>query len=191
MRKFAVCGIIAFIVHSSLHSQERISFFEEHIDFNLDSLYFSVNGVYSFCNREDEAVDQFLFFPFAEETVAIDSIRVVDLNKWMRIPFRRLDKMIAFSVHFLPRDTVNIHIFYRQKTASRNTYIITSTQSWKRALEKAVYTLTSSIPVDETQFSYPFLFKEKRDDRYFYSWEMTDFLPEKEFEVVALRREQF
>jgi hypothetical protein len=80
---------------------------------------------------------------------------------------------------------VDVNIFYRQKTAEKNTYIITSTQLWKQALKKAVYTLTASMPVDEARFSYPFLSKEKRNERYFYFWEMTDFLPDKEFEVVV------
>jgi hypothetical protein len=185
-----MCGILALIIHPSLYTQEKISFIEEHIDFELDSLYFSINGVYSFVNPPDKTVEQRIFFPFAEETAAIDSINVINLNTLSRIPFQRLNKMIAFSVHLPPRDTVNIHIFYRQKTAEKNTYILTSTQSWKQALKKAAYTLTALIPVDETQFSYPFLSKEKRNDSYFYFWKMTDFLPDKEFDVVVKKKEQ-
>jgi hypothetical protein len=42
------------------------------------------------------------------------------------------------------------------------------------------------MPVDEVQLSYPFLSKEKRNDRYFYFDEMADFLPDKEFEVTIV-----
>jgi hypothetical protein len=186
MKKSLLYGIVALIIHSNLYAQEKISFFEEHIDFELDSAYFSINGIYSFCNQTDTIINQRILFPFAEETIAIDSIVVIDLNQLSRIPFQRLNRMIAFSVPLPPRDTVDINIFYRQKTAPKNTYIITSTQLWKQALKKAVYTLTASIPVDEARFSYPFLSKEKKNDRYFYFWEMTDFLPDKEFEVVGI-----
>jgi hypothetical protein len=185
VKKSVIYGIAALIIHSNLYAQEKISFFEEHIDFELDSMYFSINGIYSFYNPADKTVNQRILFPFSEETAAIDSINIIDLNHLSRIPFQRLNKMIAFFVNLPPRDTVDIHIFYRQETAEKNTYIITSTQLWKRPLKKAVYTLTSSIPVDEAQFSYPFLSKGKRNYRYFYFWEMTDFLPDKEFEVIA------
>jgi hypothetical protein len=177
-------GIVALIIHANLYAQEKVSFFEEHIDFELDSAYFSINGIYSFGNPTDKAIHQPIFFPFAEETIAIDSIAVTDLNQLSRIPFRRLNRMIAFLINLPPRDTVDIAIFYRQKAAEKNTYIITSTQAWKQALKQAVYSLTASVPVDETQFSYPFLSKEKRNGCCFYLWEMTDFLPDKEFEVV-------
>jgi hypothetical protein len=122
MKKSVIYGIVAFIIHSNLYAREKISFFEEHIDFELDSAYFSINGIYSFCNPSDTIINQRIFFPFAEETLAIDSINVIDLNQLSRIPFQRLNKMIAFSVHLPPHDTVDVNIFYRQKTAEKNTY---------------------------------------------------------------------
>jgi hypothetical protein len=178
-----VYGLVLLSINSFTYAQKTISFFEEHIDFTLDSAYFSINGIYSFYNPTDKAVNQRILFPFAEETEKIDSINVTDLNNLNKISFRCLDKAIAFFISLTPYDTVDIHIFYRKKVAAKNSYILTSTQTWKRPLEKAVYTLTSSLPINEKQFSYPFLSKEIINDNYCYFWEMTNFLPDKEFEV--------
>jgi hypothetical protein len=82
-----------------------------------------------------------------------------------------------------PRDTVDVNIFYKQKTAEKNTYIITSALSWKQPLKKAIYTLTTSLPVNENRFSYPFTSREIINDKLIYRWDKTDFVPDKEFEV--------
>ena len=176
--------IILLIGCLPVYTQEKISFFEEHIDFELDSVYFSINGIYSFHNPTDKTVNQRIVFPFAMETEKIDSINIIHLNNLSRIQFKRLKKAITFVVNMPPRDTVDVNISYRQKTAEKNTYIITSTQSWKQALQKAVYTLTTSLPVDEENFSYPFISKKIINDKTLYYWEKTNFMPDKEFNVM-------
>jgi hypothetical protein len=177
-------GIILFIGFISGYAQEKVSFFEEHIDFELDSIYFSVNGIYSFYNSSDNEVNQHIVFPFATEAVNIDSVCIMNLTDLSRIRFRYLKNAVAFNIKMMPRDTIDVNIFYKQKTSEKNTYIITSTQLWKQPLKKAVYTLTTSLPVDETRFSYPFISKEIiNDNKILYRWEKIDFMPDKEFEV--------
>jgi len=184
--KRTIGGIILFVgTLSVVCAQERISFFEEHIDFELDSVYFSVNGIYSFHNPTDKKVDQRIIFPFAVETDQIDSISIINLNDLSRIQFRYLKKSVVFNVNMLPQDTVDVNIFYKQKSVEKNTYIITSTQSWKQPLKKAVYTLTTSLPMNEKEFSYPFLSKEIINGKTFYRWEKSNFMPDKEFEIIT------
>jgi hypothetical protein len=185
-----VLGIILLVGNLSIYAQERISFFEEHIDFELDSIYFTVNGIYSFCNPNDKEMNQRIIFPFAAETTQIDSISVINLNNLKQIQFQLLKKSILFLINMPPRDTVDVNIFYKQKAAEANTYIISSTQSWKQPLKKAVYSLTTSLPVNEKRFSYPFLSKEiLTNGRMLYRWEETDFMPDKEFDVVISQYE--
>jgi len=178
-----ILGIILLIGNSPIKAQEKISFFEEHIDFELDSVYFSINGIYSFCNSMDKEVYQRIVFPFAVETTQIDSVNVINLNDLNGIQFQHLKKAIVFLVNMAPHDTVDVNIFYRQKVTETNIYILTSTQLWKQPLNKAVYTLTTSLPVDEKKFSYPFTSKEIINDKILYRWEKTQFMPDKEFEV--------
>ncbi|GHU73040.1 hypothetical protein FACS189413_16990 [Bacteroidia bacterium] len=182
-RREIVLAMLLFIGILPVCAQPKISFFEEHIDFELDSIYFTVNGIYSFRNLTDKANNQCIIFPFAVETPQIDSINIINLNNLSRISFLHLKKAVAFEINLLPYDTVDVNIFYKQQTVEKNTYIVTSTQSWRRALKKAVYTLTSALPIDESRFSYPFISKEIRDNKMFYHWEETDFMPDKEFEV--------
>jgi len=91
---------------------------------------------------------------------------------------------VIFFVNMLPLDTTVVNIFYRQKTAKNNTYIITSTQTWKQPLKKAVYTLTTSLFIDENYFSYPFVSKEIPNEKSIFRWEEKDFMPDREFEIV-------
>jgi len=177
-------GIILLIGILPVYAQENISFFEEHIDFELDSAYFSINGIYSFYNPTDQKINQRIIFPFAVESTQVDSVGIINLNDLTRIRFQRMKKAITFFINIPPCDTVDINIFYKQKIAKKNTYIITSTQSWKQALKKAVYTLTTTLPVDEKSFSYPFVSKEIINDRTLYRWEEINFMPDREFEVV-------
>ena len=183
--KGVIKGIILFFVILPVYAQEKISFFEEHIDFELDSIYFSINGIYSFYNSSDKEVYQRIIFPFAVETDQIDSISVINLNDLSQVQFQHLKKAIVFNINMLPHDTLDVNIFYRQKTTEKNIYIITSTQAWKQPLEKAVYTLTTSLPVNEEKFSYSFDSKEIVNGRILYRWEKINFMPDKEFDIVV------
>jgi hypothetical protein len=179
-----VWGIILLTGSLPVWSQEKISFFEEYIDFELDSIHFSINGIYSFKNLSEKRVSQRIIFPFAVETNQIDSIHILNLNDLNQIQFQRLKNAIEFYIIVAPCDTIDVNIFYRQKVTKTNTYIITSTQSWNKPLEKAVYTLISSLLVNEKQFSYPFVYKDVVNGKFLYRWEETNFMPDKEFIVV-------
>jgi len=181
----SVWWIILLLGILPVQAQEKISFFEEHIDFELDSAYFSINGIYSFHNPTDREINQRIVFPVAAEMIQVDSVNIINLNDMSRIQFQRLKKAFTFFINMPPRDTVDVNIFYRQKAAEKNTYIITSTQTWKQPLKKAVYTLLTSLPVDEKNFSYPFISKEVINDKTLYRWEETNFMPDKEFDVAV------
>jgi len=182
--KTVFLSFIILTVNLSAFTQGKISFIEEYIDFELDSTYFSINGLYSFYNPTDKEINQPIIFPFAVETNQIDSIRITNLNDFSKVKVHRLEKSISFFVNMLPLDTTVVNIFYRQKTAKNNTYIITSTQTWKQPLKKAVYTLTTSLFIDENYFSYPFVSKEIANEKSIFRWEEKDFMPDREFEIV-------
>jgi hypothetical protein len=181
-----IWGIILLIGILPVYAQGKIFFFEEHIDFELDSTYFSINGIYSFHNQTDMEINQRIVFPVAVETIQVDSVCIINLNDLSLIQFQCLKKAFTFFVKMPPCDTVDVNIFYKQKAAKENTYIITSTQSWKQPLKKAIYTLITSFPVDEKRFLYPFVSKEIINGKILYRWEETNLMPDKEFDVVVV-----
>lgn len=183
MRQDTIATIIFIIIHISATAQNNISFYEEHIDFETDSVYFKVNGIFSFCNPGEQPVGQSILFPFAAMSDKIDSIRIIDLNKISNIPFIRLKTAISFKISIPAGDSLDINIFYRQKRKAVNTYIITSVKTWKSPLKKAVYTFTSMDRPDKTGFSYEPDIEENIQGLWYYRWEKENFMPDKEFEV--------
>lgn len=178
--KFQVLIVLLF---SSLMMKSQVSFFEEHIDFELDSTYFTINGVFSFCNSTSQQVRQQIVFPFQVPALEIDSIRLHNLSAGKKIAFERRGKSIWFVFELPPKDTVELNIYYRQRRAVINRYIITSTQTWRKPLEKAVYTLTVHQPLEPRYFTYKPDFEEQLNSQRIYHWEKHSFMPVKEFEV--------
>lgn len=168
----------------NIQAQSPVTFFEEHIDFTLDSTYFTINGIYSFHNSADKTINQSIIFPFADKTATIDSIRITNLNTSRKIKFARLDSSVSFSFTLQPKDTVDVNIFYRQKTTVTNKYIITSTQSWGKPLEKAIYTLTTAKNLKIKSFSYAPASSKEINDKMLYCWRKEHFMPAVDFEIT-------
>jgi len=185
MRKY-ILWFILLLVSTSLHlkAQNHASFFEEHIDFTLDTEYFIINGIYSFYNDTEKAINQQITFPFAYKTATIDSIRIVNLSTSSIIKFSRLENSVLFNFKLPSKDTVDINIFYRQKISIVNKYIITSTQSWGKPLNTAVYTLTTEKNLRLKSFSYSYDSVREVKDKKLYIWEKHDFMPNLDFEIT-------
>ena len=166
-------------------AQRAVNFIEEYIDFEIDKTLFYINGIYTFCNTGEKEIQQPIFFPFADEAEAIDSIRVTNLNTVKNIPFGRRERGISFTFTLAPKDTVNLNIFYRQKAGKINTYIITSAKSWGKPLKKAVYTLKTPADMRIESFSFPPDSQKQSDDKHLYLWEKENFVPDLDFIVVV------
>ena len=179
---FLIILIFGTIFYSK--AQNNVLFFEEYIDFSLDSNYFCVNGIYSFQNKNNQDITQPILFPFADESTEIDSIRIINLHSGRNIDFNLKDHFICFTIYLPVNDTVDVNIFYRQKTSAKNKYIISSTQSWGKPLEKATYTLTADKNIRIKSFSYlPDSIKEFAD-KTLYTWEKYNFMPKEDFEII-------
>jgi len=185
MKKTIVYSLFLFtFLSSQIKGQNLVSFFEEHIDFTLDSDYFVINGIYSFHNKSDREINQQILFPFANKTTTIDSIRIINLNTKRKVQFNRLEKSVQFSFSLPANDTVDVNIFYRQKKSDLNKYIITSTQSWGKSLKTAVYTLTTEQELKIKSLSYQPDTVKNINDKKLYLWYKTEFMPQKDFEIV-------
>ncbi len=176
--------LLLITISSQMVAQNRVSFFEEHIDFSIDSNYFYINGIYSFRNWSAGDVNQIIGFPFASQTDSIDLINVTDLNALQKVPFKTEKRAIFFNLQMLPNDTLDLNIQYRQKRATKNSYIITSTQSWGKPLHKAIYSFTAPAHLQIKTFSYPPDSMVIKGDEKVYYWKKLNFMPQKEFDVI-------
>ena len=168
----------------SVIAQNPVSFFEEHIDFKLDSNFFSINGIYSFYNNSNDRVTQQIIFPFAVKTTSVDSIKIIDLNRRKLVPYTLMVDAVSFNLTVQPKDTLDVNIFYRQKTSGKNTYILTTTQAWGNPLDKAFYTLTVSREMTINSFSYIPDSVKVVENNCLYKWEKYNFLPEIDFDII-------
>jgi hypothetical protein len=178
-----------FLVFSlaPVKGQKPISFTSEYIDFKIDSMYFSINGIYVFRNNTGSTIIRNILFPFAVNTDLIDSIRIIDLDKLRAVQFMRNDKSISFNLQLSPHDTIEYNIFYRQKTASQNTYILTTTKSWGEPLEKAVYTLVINKYVKVSSFSFDPDTSHTDSLNSIYIWNENNFTPPVDF-IVSIKK---
>lgn len=174
--------VIAFC--SEILAQRSVSFYEEYIDFKLDSRSFCVNGIYSFVNVTDKEIHQQIMFPFAGKTADIDSIRILNLNTGQALRFNRLESAVVFNINLSACDSVDVNLFYRQKRTTNNTYILSSTQSWGKPLETAVYALTVGSDIEIKSFSYEPDTVKLINNQKVYLWKKNDFMPVTDFEII-------
>lgn len=167
-----------------LGAQNPISFTEEYIDFQITDNFFTINGIYTFKNNAPTAATQNIAFPFAVETALIDTIRVFDLTNMKSIKYRSMAKGISFSLNLLPREILNINIFYRQPIARKNTYILKTTQYWGKPLEKARYSLTVLKNIKINFFSFQPDTMMTENNKNVYQWKKNNFQPDSDFEIL-------
>jgi len=173
--------LLAFIIMPLLlPAQNKINFINEKIDFSIDNKYFIVNGIYCFYNNSDKEIRQTILFPFSETADSLQIKRVYNLTYLKNIFYKRLNNnSIIFKVVVLPKRTVDVNIAYSQKTDKENTYILKSTQTWGKPLQKAEYSLSvdNSVVIDSLSV------KPDSLSNSIYYWSKTNFYPNKDFTV--------
>ena len=166
-----------------------LEFFREDLTFEIKDNYFFVDGIYHFRNTGNQDIERVLFFPFPNDSLfwgEIDSIFAVNLNKDSSNTVINIKKRGAtFKIEIKPEETSKFRIAYRQKLlGNRAEYILTTTQSWKRPLEQANYTLISPNKLSIDSLSYtPDSFETKRDMIIFF-WEKENFMPDRNFIII-------
>ncbi|MBN1416438.1 MAG: DUF4424 family protein [Bacteroidales bacterium] len=186
MRKFffACLLIFAFVFADA---QQSLSFYSEYIDFSIDGKYFSVNGIYRFCNNSGKPVNNTILFPFAVGVSFIDSISIKNLENFKKITYRKRERDLVFPLSVTPYDSVDINVFYRQPVSRVNSYVLRTTQSWGTPLRKAAYTLTTDKDQRILSFSIEPDSSAFNSENRIYYWNKVDFNPRTDFEIVIDR----
>jgi hypothetical protein len=162
---------------------QRADFVREDVTFHCDATALRVEGLYWFANRSGHPVRSELFYPFPElPGGTIDSIRVFSLSAGRRIDIRTGDRHgISFPLFLASFDTALLRIGYRQTCHGDSAvYLLTTTQTWRKSLDRAEFKLVVPESVVMERFSYEpqktyHIGREK-----IYYWEMTGFMPEKD-----------
>ena len=168
-----------FVIPMNLLAQQKLEFIGERIDFAINSVRFSVNGIYYFSNNSEKEIRQTILFPFSKNTDSIAVKRVYNLTYSENLNFQLLNNAVAFKVLVLPKDTVKVNIAYSQMTVKENIYILESTQTWGHALKRADYSLAfdTSVQIDSLSLKPDSLTNKA------YFWNKQDFYPNENFKV--------
>jgi hypothetical protein len=164
---------------------QDLQFYREDIVFKVSADNVVTDATYNFCNLGEKDVKTPLFYPFPEKTrELIDSIIITDLKADTILPFREGMSGVFFPVSVKAYGQAAYRVYFRQKLSENKfTYILTSTETWGRALEFANFELQVPAGITVDSLSYPpdsaFI---KNDVQYFF-WKKKDFLPKKDFEV--------
>jgi hypothetical protein len=162
-----------------LMAQEQLEFVGEQIDFSITPGLFSINGIYNFINSSGNEIHPAILFPFPDYADSVKVKRVYNLSYHENIPYQKVLKGIVFKFAVLPNDTVSIHIAYCQRTRRENMYILESTKTWKKPLQKALYSLTfdNAVTIDSLSIKPDTLIG------HVYYWTRTNFYPGENFSI--------
>ncbi len=167
-------------------SGQDLQFYREDIVFTLSEGRVSTEAIYNFCNLGQNDIKTPLFYPFPDSTLElIDSLVITDLKADTLVPYREGRSGIFFPVTVKAYGQAAYRVDFRQRLVEQHfTYILTSTETWGRALEFANFELQvpAGITVDSLSYTPDSSFI-KNDIQYFF-WKKKDFKPKKDFLVL-------
>jgi hypothetical protein len=178
--------IITLFIFSipSFATGQRISFFAEDLTFSLNEGIFEVDGLYYFRNLTDKEVKQMLFYPFPdmEKYGEIAYIRVSPQNDTTSMLATQSDKGAMFKLQIPPNEEIAYRISYGQKPVSGEaTYIITTTQYWKKPFEFAKYSFSFHENITLNSISIQPDSIASISGKTCYYWDRESFMPEVDF----------
>jgi hypothetical protein len=143
------------------------------------------DATYNFCNLGEKNLKTPLFYPFPENTrELIDSIQITDMKADTTLPFREGKSGVFFGISIDAYGQAAYRVYFRQKLIEQKfIYILTSTESWGRALEFANFELQVPLHLPLDSLSYPPDSSFILNDIRFFQWKKKDFMPEKDFEI--------
>jgi hypothetical protein len=167
-------------------SSQGIEFFREDLTFQLNTIFFTVDGDYYFRNttRNPEYITLWYPIPYPDKDTKLDSALIFDFtsNKYL-IPELSCDSGFYFKLAFFGNEIKKVKIFYRQTHNGRDaSYILTTTKYWKNPIDEANYSLITDkqeIIIDSLSYQPDKSFTA--GDNVIYEWKRKNLMPEKDF----------
>lgn len=136
------CGLLWFAASGA--AWPIVGFPAEEITVTVHPSYIEVDGRYLYANPWPMPVDQGfgLPFPVDEAHPTPLPVRLSLADQKTALPIKHLLGSRYFNVSFAPQQNREVDLYYRQEAHDNTaTYILKTTQSWGRPLEKGVYRL--------------------------------------------------
>ncbi len=169
---------LTFIFTTALSYAQGIEFYREDLSFYLSQKHLTVDGIYSFCNVSNKAIEANIFYPFPLDSLYgnVDSTLIESAGS--SIPYIQQEDGLRFKCAIDAYKTRNYRIKYRQELKSTKAeYILTTTQFWKKPFEIVHYKLYVEKGITITFISYPPDRIEETNEGLIYFWEKRDFMP--------------
>ncbi len=185
MRKLFVSVVLVALTVQAFCQGCR--FTREDLDFALDSVFFTVQGDYTFFNPSGDTIKMPIKYPVPATGIGkpVDTLMIMDqVLPVSYLPYRMIDTIAIFLLRVPPKSEKTIKIYYSQRhPPGYARYILTTTSKWGRPLEQATYSLFVSEGLRVSYFSYPPDQTRVTDLGIIYKWERSDFLPDHDFEI--------
>jgi hypothetical protein len=140
-----------------------------------------ITGMYHFTNSLPNPSTAVIYYPFP-----LDSI-----HEWpdsVSIPgyeFERGDSGVSFRMRFRPQTEDSFLAYYRQPLHGREArYIVTTTQVWKRAIDRAQFRITVPADFKNVRLNYKPNAVDRTDSTVIYSFARRRFFPDKDVIVT-------
>jgi hypothetical protein len=173
--------ILFFIFHFSFFTiqGQDVSFYKENITMKIEQDYFYVTGNYFLKTTGDQLIT--LIYPLPVDSLygEVDTISIYNLttNKPVQILDREKD-VVVFKLEFGEYKEVELLISYRQKLlGNRAEYILESTASWRKPLERADYQLIVPAGMEIESFSIKPDESVIAGEEMIYYWTKKNFMP--------------
>lgn len=181
--------ILFFSINVYCHPLE---FIREDISFTINDSFFYVDGIYYICNVTDKPVNNILYYPFPVDSLygIVESVLIYNLTDTIPVKIiKRKENGFSFKVSLEPFRIGKYRIYYRQKLdGNKAEYILTTTKYWGKPLQTANFQLEipNHIKIDSLSFEPDSIYVNQDINKYF--WQMTDFMPDKNFIIIFDRK---
>lgn len=176
MRFIYLVSLCLFAI--GMEAQES-DFYREELRFSVDSQWFTMQGDFFLARSSASVTTLRLGFPVPEGTMGlIDTFSVYDYQSQRYLPAVRGRSEFNFSAPFGKKDSIVLHISYRQRIADTVLcYIITTVQAWGRPLRYAAYSLEVPEYAQVSGFSLADPYIVRSGSSKVYMWERHNFMP--------------
>jgi len=175
-----------FFLSNSIIAQ-TFNFFKEEIIFEIDPVFFTVNGDYYFKNNSDQTIFPLISYPVRSNGIRkpFDTIMVYDnSDPSTALKLIIIDTVARFTIKLLPFSEKMIKVIYKQKHNGTDArYILLTTRSWNKPINEARYSVVVRRNIEINQFSISPDKSVDFGDTTVYYWRRKNFMPDKDFEM--------
>ncbi len=140
--------------------------------------------MYFLRNSNNTDIETKIYYPYVYSTDIIDTIAIYNCNTMQNIKPFKGQKGHWFNVNIPAKDSVILHIKYKHKhNDSAATYILLSTQYWKKPFIKADYTLRVKNGIEVNKLFLPVDSTWQKNNYQYYYWQKFSYMPQSNFTV--------